>query len=121
MEPEAHAPPWQRVFVIAALAIIGGTIAYGLCDWGGWTRLQHDPYTGAWWWDDGPTHRVAINYYGTILWGLGGAAVGAALGAVATHVYRRALPSSVITILGAWALTGTALGGLYYVWTLWPF
>lgn len=120
MEPEPR-PRWQNAYVIVAIAIIGGTLAYALCDWGGWTRLQHDPYTGDWWWDDGPTHKVAINYYGTILWGLGGAAVGALVASVALRVYRRTLPSPAITVLGAWALTGVAFGALYYAWTLWPF
>ena len=40
-------PTWQRVHVITTLAVIGGTLAYALCTWGGWTRLQHDPYSGA--------------------------------------------------------------------------
>ena len=100
MEPAAQAPPWQRVYVIAALAIIGGTIAYGMCDWGGWTRLQHDPYTGAWWWADGPTQKVAINYYGMLLWALGGAAVGGALAAVALRVVRRPLRRRVLLSRG---------------------
>jgi hypothetical protein len=119
MEPER--PAWQTTYVIAVTAIIGGAIAYGMCDWSGWTRLQHDPYSGAWWFEDGPTQKVPINYYGTLLWSVGGAAVGAALAAIATRLHRRPLPPSVISILGAWALTGFALGGLYYVWTLWPF
>ncbi len=119
MEPER--PSWQRVYVIATAAIIGGSLAYFLCDWGGWTRLQYDPYTGAWWWQDGPTQKVAINYYGTVLWALGGGAVGGAVAALALRLHRRPLPSEAIAVLAAWALTGFALGGLYYVWTLWPF
>lgn len=122
MAPEASPQPtWQRAYVVAAAAIIGGALAYALCDWGGWTRLQHDPYTGDWWWQDGPTQKVAINYYGSLLWALGGASVGALGASIALRVYRRELPSSLIMVIGAWALTGVALGGLYYVWMLWPF
>lgn len=117
----AGAPaPWQRVYVIALSAVIGGTIAYAACDWSGWTRLQLDPYRGAWWWQDGPTQKLAINYYGTILWGLGGAAVGGALAALIT-LRRRALPAPLVSLLAAWALSGFLLAGVYYTWSLWPF
>lgn len=107
--------------MIATFAVIGGTLAYALCTWGGWTRLQLDPYDGRWWWEAGPTQTIAINYYGDLLWGLGGAAVGAALGAAVTSSYRRPLPPSLITLLGAWALTSFVLTGLFYTWSLWPF
>jgi hypothetical protein len=120
-DPAADRPPWQRTYVIAMAAIIGGLIGYGLCDWGGWTRLQHDPYTGAWWWQSGPSQRIPINYYGNLLWGVGGGAVGALFGSVAMRLHRRRVPPAVINLLGAWALTAFALAGLYYVWTLWPF
>ncbi len=119
MAPER--PPWQRVYVVATAAVIGATCAYALCDWAGWTRLQYDVYRDAWWWQDGPTQKVPINYYGDILWGAGGAAAGAAIGLVATGLHRRPLSPAIIALLGAWALTGAALSGLYYTWNLWPF
>ena len=120
-EPSSEQTAWQRVYVIATAAIIAGALTYWLCDWGGWTRLQHDPYSGAWWWQDGPTQKVAINYYGTLLWGIGGSLVGGAIAFVATRVYRRPFPPSLIIVMNAWALTAFVFGGLYYVWNLWPF
>ncbi len=117
----AGRPGWQRVHAIATAAVIGGTLAYALCDWAGWTRLQHDPYDGAWWWQDGPTQRVPINYYGALLWAAGGAVAGGGVAMIGTALYRRPLPAALVAVLAAWALTGVALAGLYYTWNLWPF
>jgi hypothetical protein len=114
-------PRWQRVYVITTLAVIGGTLAYALCTWGGWTRLQLDPYSGAWWWQDGPTQTVPINYYGDLLWGLGGAALGGGAGALGTALYRRPLSETTLQLLAAWAITGFLFAGLFYTWSLWPF
>lgn len=120
-EPAAIRPPWQRAYAIATCAVIGGTLAYALCTWGGWTRLQLDPYRGTWWWQDGPTQTIAINYYGDLLWGLGGAVVGGGLAAAVTAIVRRPMSPSVVQLLAAWAMTGFALTGLFYTWSLWPF
>lgn len=117
----AEVPRWQRVYAIAILAIIGGALAYALCDWSRWTRLIFDPYDGAWTWRDGPTRTIPINYYGTILWGLGGAAVGGALGAIAMRLWRRPLSPGVQALGAAWALTAVILSGGYFHWSLWPF
>jgi hypothetical protein len=119
--PASERPAWQRVHAIAAVAVIGGTLAYALCDWSGWTRLQLDPYDGSWWWQDGATRKVPINYYGGLLWALGGAAVGAGLATLVTALWRRPVPAAVSAVLSAWALTGVALTGAYYTWNLWPF
>jgi hypothetical protein len=122
--PDATAterPRWQHAYLIATLSVIGGCMAYALCTWGGWTRLQHDPYGGSWWWQSGPTQSIPINYYGDILWGLGGAAVGGVLGAAVGRVYRRPLSSSTVNLLTAWAMTSFLLAGLFYTWSLWPF
>jgi hypothetical protein len=115
------APSWHRAYAIATCAVIGGTLAYALCTWGGWTRLQHDPYRDTWWWQAGPTQAIPINYYGDILWGLGGAAAGALVGAAGMRVWRRPLSSSTVSLLAAWAMTCFVLSGLFYTWSLWPF
>src|SRR5688500_18178129 len=99
-------PAWQRVYVIATLAVIGGTLAYALCTWGGWTRLQLDPYSGEWWWQAGPTQSIPINYYGDLLWGAGGALAGGAAGALGTALHRRPLSQTTQQLLAAWAITG---------------
>ena len=117
----APMPRWQRVYAMAVTAVIGGALAYALCDWNHWTRLQLAPYDGTWYWRAGPTASIPINYYGDILWGLGGAAIGALIGAIATAWWRRPLPRALQRLGAAWALTAVMLAGTYYLWHLWPF
>ncbi|HVV83457.1 MAG TPA: hypothetical protein VHE35_10315 [Kofleriaceae bacterium] len=114
-------PRWQSVQAIACAAVVGWTLAYALCDWGGWHRLTYDPYLARWTWTSGPTPRVPINYLGGLLWGLGGAVVGASVAALGLRLWRRPLPPTVLGLAAAWALTGVALAGTYYMWTIWPF
>ena len=119
--PTADRPRWQTVQALGCAAVIGWTIAYVLCDWGGWHRLTYDQYRGAWSWNTGPTPRIPINYMGIILWGIGGAAVAVVLTLVGLRLWRRPLPSSVLDLGTAWAFTGVGLAGTYYTWSLWPF
>jgi hypothetical protein len=112
-------PRWQRAYVIAMCAIIGGAFAYAACDWGQWPRLTYQPLTGnvtmrA------PTTLVTINYLGTVAWGVGGAAVGALVGAVLCAVWKKAWHERALQLFGAWAITGVLLAGCYYTWNLWP-
>ena len=120
-EPDDARPRWQEVQVIVCAAVVGWALAYTLCDWGGWPRLTYDQYVGDWWLADGPTQRVPINYMGMLLWGLGGGATGALLALVGLRAWRRPLPSSVLALAGAWAITGVVLAGGYFTWMLWPF
>ena len=76
---------WHRTYVIALAAVIGGALAYALVDWGGWTRATYDPYRDRWSWRGGATPTIGINYYGGLLWGLGGALVG---GAPSNNTYQ---------------------------------
>lgn len=112
-------PRWQRAYVIAMCAVIGGAFAYAACDWGRWPRLTYQPLTG-----DvmmrAPTTIVTINYLGTVAWGLGGAAVGALVGAGLCAVWKKPWHERALQLLGAWAITGVLLAGSYYTWNLWP-
>ena len=119
--PAAARPRWQTVQAIACAAVIGWTLAYALCDWSGWPRLTFDEYRSEWLWTSGPTPRLPINYMGGLLWGLGGAALGALTATLALALWRRSLPPAALGLATAWALTGVALAGTYYTWTLWPF
>jgi len=114
-------PAWQRSYVVATIAVIGGSLAYVLCDWSGWPRLTFDPYHGSWSWPSGATRAVPINYYGTLLWGAGGGLLGASLAALAMRRRTRGLSSGAITLLTAWSLTAFGFAGWFYTWNLWPF
>jgi hypothetical protein len=111
-------PRWQRAYVIATCALIGGALAYALCDWARWPRLSYEPVTG-----DVTMHpraATAITYLGNVAWGLGGATCGALVGAAACAIAKKPWPERVLRLFGAWAITAVAMAGLYYTWTLWP-
>lgn len=112
-------PAWHRTFIVATAAIVVAAGGYGLCDWAGWTRLNLEPYSGDWSWQHGATQRVPINYYGNLLWAVGGGAIGATIGYAAT-VRRPALTASWLRLASAWALTAFAITGTYFWWRLWP-
>ena len=112
---------WQVVYAAVMCSIIGWAVAYVLCDWGGWPRLTYFPYEHEWRMVAGRAGLVPMNYVGTVLWGVGGALVGAALGAGAARLWRRPLPKSAVPLLGLWAMTAFLYGGTYYMWNLWPF
>lgn len=112
-------PTWQRAYVVAMCAIIGGAFAYTACDWAQWPRLIYHPLTG----DIGMTPKVGaitINYLGTFAWGLGGAAVGTLVGAMFCRLANRRWTDRVLHLFGAWAITGILLAGSYYTWNLYP-
>ena len=112
-------PRWQRAYVIAACALIGGALAYALADWSRWPRLTYLPLAGEVTMH-APAGAIAITYLGMIAWGIGGAACGALAGAGVAAAVRRPLPDRVLQLAGAWAITAILLAGLYFTWTLWP-
>lgn len=111
-------PRWQLRYAIACAAIIGWCAAYTLAAWGEWTMLIYDPMARAWSWDDTTGGPVPINYWGLVLWGIGGAAVGGAVAGTAAAVWRRTIPDVALRLLGAWAVTAFLLAGTYFAWTL---
>lgn len=117
--PIATMPTWQRAYVIAACALIGGAFAYTACDWGGWPRITYHPLTSTI-----AMHKagssITINYIGVIAWGVGGAAVGAVVGAALCALIKKPLLDRTLQLFGAWAITGVLLAGCYYTWNLYP-
>ena len=109
------------MYLIACAAIVGYTVAYGLCDFSGWPRLTYFPLHREWDVVVRPRSPYPMNYVGTTLWGVGGAVIAAAIAAVATRLARGPLPARWLHLSGAWALTAFALVGFYYTWNLWPF
>jgi hypothetical protein len=112
-------PRWQRAFVIAACALIGGAFAYAACDWGRWPKLAYLPVTGEITMH-APTGALAIGYLGNVAWGTGGAACGAIAGATLCAIAKRPWPDRALQLFGAWAITAILLAGSYYTWTLFP-
>jgi hypothetical protein len=110
---------WQRAYVIATCAIIGGAFAYAACDWGQWPKLVYLPVTGELTFSP-PPGAITIAYWGMLLWALGGAACGALAGAVLVRLVRRPWSDRALQLFGAWAITAVLLTGLYYTWNLWP-
>ena len=112
-------PRWQRAYVVAMSAIIGGAFAYTACDWGRWPRLIYHPLSG----DIAMSPKagaITINYFGTVAWGLGGAAVGSVVGWAFCMVTRKPWSDRTLHLFGAWAITGILLAGCYYTWNLYP-
>lgn len=112
-------PRWQRAYILATCAVIGGAFAYAACDWGQWPRLSYLPIVGQWTLRP-PAGAVAITYLGVVAWGVGGAAVGALVGAGLCALVRRVWPDRALQLFGAWAITALVLAGGYYTWNLWP-
>ena len=111
-------PRWQRAYVIAMCALIGGAFAYAACEWGQWPRLRYLPLTGDMTMSSTPS--LSITYLGVVAWGIGGAICGAVVGAIACRVVPRPWPDRVLHLFGLWALTAIVLAGSYYTWSLWP-
>lgn len=113
-------PTSQRAYVIAMCALIGAAFAYAASDWGRWTHVAYLPVRGTWAFASGGFGGIAMHFYGLILWGLGGLAVGALVGAGLCRVMPRAWPERRLQLFGAWALAAFVLAGGYFTWGLWP-
>jgi len=113
-------PRWQQRFLAACGGIVGYCLAYVLCDFGKWPRLAYSPLDHAWRMTSSPA-PLEMSYLGMVLWGLGGALVGAGIVSVAARLVGRELSASVDRLAGAWALTAVGFAGLYFTWALWPF
>jgi len=118
---DARTPRWQVAYAAATCGAIGWCVAYVLCSALSWPRLTYFPYEGSWALMSGRMPPWAMGYVGTVLWGVGGGAIGAALGGVGARLWRRPLPPLAITLLGAWAAIAFVFAGTYYLWNLWPF
>ena len=112
-----HAAPWATHYVIACCAVIGGILAYCGSDFADWPKLTIAPLTRVVT-VVSKTTDGGITYWGALLWGAGGAAIGGAtgLGCARWIVHRRA----AMQLLGAWAIAALTLASLYIVWSLWP-
>jgi hypothetical protein len=110
---------WQRAYVIAACALIGGAFAYAACDWGLWPRLTYLPLSGELVMH-APAGTLGITYLGVVAWGVGGAAAGALVGAALCAIVRKPWPDRALQLFGLWAITAILLAGSYFTWSVWP-
>jgi hypothetical protein len=111
-------PTWQRVYISACAAVIGYALGYSLCVYGAWPKLTYFPYHHRWELLDNPPNPVPMNYLGLVTWGGASAALVAALVWFAAHWVRRPIPTTILRLAGAWALTAFALAGLFFTWNL---
>jgi hypothetical protein len=112
-------PRWQRAYVIAVCALIGGAFAYAACDWGQWPRLTYLPLSSELVMNP-PAGTLSMTYLGVVAWGLGGAATGALVGATLCAIARKPWPDRALALFGAWAITAILLAGGYFTWSVWP-
>ena len=114
-------PRAQVAYVVACLAVIGGSLGYMLCDFGGWPLLVYEPFARSWQVTSSPPSAAAILYPGMLLWGLCGSLVFAAIGVVVASRRATALSGPSVSLLGAWAVSSVAFVSMYFLWGLWPF
>lgn len=112
-------PRGQRAYVIATCAIIAAMFAYAAAAWGDWPRLRYVPLSGEWTFSSS-TPPTAMAYWGLVLWGIGGAACGALVGATVIRMVPRVWTDRTLHLLGAWTITAILLAGGYFTWSLWP-
>jgi hypothetical protein len=99
--------------------VIAGALAYVACEWGQWPRLAYLPLQGRLTLH-APPGTLAMTYWGSIAWGVGGAATGLIVGAVLCAIVNKPWPDRALRLFGAWAITAILLAGAYETWTLWP-
>jgi hypothetical protein len=112
-------PRWQRAYVIATCAVIGGAFAYAACDWGQWPRLAYLP-TREMFTFSPPANAIMMLYPGLVAWGFGGMLTGALVGAGLCTAFKRSWSDRVLQLFGGWAITAIVLAGAYYTWGSWP-
>ena len=114
-------PLWQRIYLAACCAVIGFAFAYSLAEYAGWARVAYDPIERTIYLARPPLGRLPLGYLGLVAWGAGGALVGAAAASITAALLRRPLGERWMRLMGGWALTAAALGGMFQTWNLWPF
>lgn len=114
-------PRWQRIYLAACAALIGGALGAILCQYAGWPRLTYHPYRRTFAFAPPSGSAVELGYVGIALWAAIGAAVLGAAAAVVGRLSRRELGVASQRLLAGWALTAAGLALVYPLWSLWPF
>lgn len=116
---------WQFGYLAACAAVVFGSLAYFLCDFGAWPRLMYLPYEREWIVASALPSSSAMVYPGMLVWGAAGAFFGAAatlvVGIVRNRGGERPLRPATLHLWAAWSLTAFSFTALYFFWGLWPF
>ncbi len=112
---------FQRSYLAACAALIGGCLAYAMCDFLAWSRLTYFPLEHEWRMVAGSSGAVGSDRLGLLLWGLGGALVAGLATWLLAGVRKRELPRRWLGLAGAWAVSALGLAALYFMWKEWPF
>lgn len=103
------------------MAVVGGALAYLLCDFGGWPLLMYEPYEREWLLANMPPATSVMVFPGMILWGMCGATTSAAITVVVAGKVSWRPSDAALHLVGGWALTTSLVAALYFLWSLWPF
>jgi hypothetical protein len=108
-----------RAYFVGCAALIGYSIGYALPIYARLPKPFYDPLARRW------VMAVALGpipmgYLGQCLWGLGGAAVAAALAGASLARARRPPSQTTYGLFAAWTLTALAIVAGYFTWNNWP-
>jgi hypothetical protein len=114
-------PRHQIAYVASCMAVMVGALCYMLCDFGSWPMLMYEPYEREWVMTSQMPSMVAMAYPGMMVWGLCGAASGAAVTVLGLSQRKKEMSPAALRLVGAWALTSAIVACVYFLWGLWPF
>jgi hypothetical protein len=117
----AAVPRWQRLYLVACAAVIGGALTAIVSQYAGWPRPSYHPYRRELTFGPPIGSAIELGFLGVAAWALAGALIAAAVVAALAAARRRPLGDGALRLCGGWALPAAGLSLLYSLWTLWPF
>lgn len=103
------------------MAVVGGALAYLLCDFGEWPLLMYDVNAHRWLVASQAPATSVMVYPGMILWGLCGASSSAALCVAVAKRHKSEMSAASLQLAAGWSLSAALVCALYFLWGLWPF
>jgi hypothetical protein len=108
-----------RAYFVGCAAIMGFALAYVLPLYAQLPHHFYDPMARRWVWASslGP---LPMGYVGQLAWGVGGAALTAALAGLTVTRMRREPSERAYALFAAWSLTALLVAVAYFTWQNWP-